>query len=329
MTIELCVEPRVTKTWEQFCDNGENDAFSIALDGYVNDAPKYSEELKKANFNHHEGVDRLATRSTTGQVYVAIKQGLFHAFKNISGEATATLCVNDPDQDVATSVWLLQNHQRFMGNRSEPLITRLVSVVDLLDTTGGLYPLDPELDIRKQIAWIFEPYIEFRKSGTLQMLNAQEMAALVEVVGSRISEYTLGRGKKIPLDCRYEVLHRSQTYFPWVMIREIGTEARAKLVRDGIHMFVSVSERKDGRWQYTVAKTSQFIGFPIYAVMGILNEAEGIAKGSTDKWGGAGTIGGSPRQNGSKFPPQKIAKIIDWLFTDTFEKEDWESIIGA
>lgn len=51
--------------------------FSIALDGYVNVGPRFDHEGPRVNFNHHEEVDRLATRATCGQVLMAIRQGLF------------------------------------------------------------------------------------------------------------------------------------------------------------------------------------------------------------------------------------------------------------
>lgn len=319
MAIELFVEPRVTKSWKRFCSDA--DCFAIALDGYVSDAPKFDAERKIANFNHHEKVDRLATRSTTGQVYVAIKQGLFQTFCNVSGEAVAKIYVNDPDQDVATSVWLLRNHQRVMGGKSEPLITRMVGVVDLLDTTGGLYPLDPKMDIRRELAWIFEPYVAFRKSGMLQKLNADEMASIIDVVGSRITEYTLGRGKKTALDCRYEVLARSEFGYPWAMIREIGLDARAKLVSDGIDAFISMTPRGVGRWTYTVAKASQFIPLEIDKVFFFLNQAEGISQDASDKWGGGETIGGSPRASGSTLSPANVVKILEWHCEKPFDRK--------
>lgn len=303
--IKLVVKPRVTESWEDFC--ASSPPFSIALDGYVADAPKFDRNGPRANFNHHEGVSRLATRSTTGQVFVAIKQGLFETFQK-DGEPFAIAHVNDPDQDVASSVWLLKNCQRVMKDKSEPLITRFIGVVDLLDTTGGLYPLDPELDIRKELAWIFEPYMEFRKSGTLQKLNAQEMSALIEVVCGRISEYSFGRGKRVALDTRYEKIYSGNG---WVMIKEIGMEARARLAADGINAFISVQERGDGNWNYTIATRSEFIRFPVIPILLQLNAAEGLGGGLAAGWGGGNTIGGSPREGGSKLAPREVADLVE------------------
>jgi hypothetical protein len=117
--MQLHVEPRQIVTWREFLKEAPD--YSIALDGYVEGPPHFMSRgdsaYKKgqmgphANFNHHEGVDRLATRSTCEQVYVAIKQGFMDAFKP-NGKVDGHIYVNDPDQDTCLAVWLLQNHER-------------------------------------------------------------------------------------------------------------------------------------------------------------------------------------------------------------------------
>ena len=77
--MKLIVEPRIVKTWQSFIV--EAPKYSIALDGYVKGKPMYDPSGPFANFNHHEEVDRLATRSTCGQVYVAVRQGLMDAYR--------------------------------------------------------------------------------------------------------------------------------------------------------------------------------------------------------------------------------------------------------
>ncbi len=71
LCMKLIVEPRVTKTRDQFLK--ENPTHSIALDGYVFGAPQWNMYSKHFNFNHHEDVNRLMTRCTAEQVLMAIK----------------------------------------------------------------------------------------------------------------------------------------------------------------------------------------------------------------------------------------------------------------
>ena len=79
MAIELFVEPRKTITWDEF--KMQKPHFSIALDGFVSDSTKRDPHGLYANFDHHSGVDRLATRSTSEQVHMEINMGLFNAFR--------------------------------------------------------------------------------------------------------------------------------------------------------------------------------------------------------------------------------------------------------
>jgi len=95
--IEFIAKPREVVSWIEFCST--HPRFSIALDGYVPEGPIYQPPEKggpRRNFNHHEGVDRLATRSTCAQVYVAIKMGLFECFRE-RGFPHASVYFNDCD----------------------------------------------------------------------------------------------------------------------------------------------------------------------------------------------------------------------------------------
>lgn len=102
------------------------------------------------NFNHHQDVDRLATRSTSGQVLVAIKQGLIDVMRQ-DGTPRFNVYVNDPDQDSSLAVWLLANHERISGLKSEPLINKLILAEDLIDTTAGAYPLNPNSTLMRKL----------------------------------------------------------------------------------------------------------------------------------------------------------------------------------
>lgn len=101
MAIKLVMRPDQSPiSWEEFCKKSE--PFSIALDGYVNQGPRFQKDGPRANFNHHEEVDRLATRATCGQIIVAIRQGLFECFRNSNGPEVNAYA-NDCDEDVCLS----------------------------------------------------------------------------------------------------------------------------------------------------------------------------------------------------------------------------------
>ncbi|MBI4141981.1 hypothetical protein HY484_03595 [Candidatus Woesearchaeota archaeon] len=305
MSIATIVEPRVTKTWEQFCQSASQ--FSIALDGYVAGPPKYDAKGPFLNLNHHEGVDRLSTRSTSGQVWIYIKQGLFERFRR-NGHPTANLFLNDPDQDGSLARWLLVNHERIEGEKSEPLINRLIFAEDALDTTVGAYPFPINSSLMREIAWIMAPYTDTLQN--LSRMGAQEMLNVIDAVGQRISDYSIGRGQQLEPDARLEVLHQGDG---WAMIKEIGPYARTKLFNKGLYSFIAYRGKKeDGVHHiYAYGKRSQFDeGLPPYPeLFEELNQRENIANDNPDRWGGSTNTSGSPRISGSKFNPGQLAAV--------------------
>lgn len=301
--IELHVHPRVTKTWDAF--RAENPPYSIALDGYVDDMPRFDPTGPWANFDHHAGVDRLATRSTCLQVFMALTLGFLDAYRR-EGEVCAHLYVNDPDQDTCLAVWLLRNPGPLTGLRVQMPIARLLFAEDVLDCTGGAYPMDPERRIMREQAWVFEPYFDARAGGQLHRMDAPTMKALIDEVGERITAYVEGRGEEITLDTRYETIGGGPG---WQMIVEHGPHARTALFAQGVRAFVSARENGDGTWTYSIGRMSPFVRFPLRELYATLNAAEGRGEGSG--WGGSNTIGGSPRERGSRLPPAEVERLVN------------------
>ena len=301
--INLYVRPRVVINPDEFVQD-KYPGYSIGIDGFVKGAPffKKTQLGPKANFNHHEDVDRLATRSTCAQIHIAIKQGFFDSF-HINGDETVNMFVNDCDQDVCLSVWLVNNHDRIDGKKSEPLITRLVNVTDLLDTTAGAYPIAPETNLRRELGWIYEPFSNARIDGRIPHMKESEMKSILESVCYRINQYSLGKGQKIKLDTRYNVIGEGPR---WQMIEEIGFDARSALFSKGYKAFIAKRDRGNGRYDYSYGKISSFINIPLFAWYDRLNKIEGIDKNSDDCHGGSDTIGGSPREAGSGIIPKDM-----------------------
>ena len=81
MSVVLHMEPRQEPlTWRRFCQVTQQ--YSIAQDGDVAAEPLFQPEGPRLNLNHHEKVDRLATRSSCAQALIAIRQGLFLTFRD-------------------------------------------------------------------------------------------------------------------------------------------------------------------------------------------------------------------------------------------------------
>ena len=81
MNIITHIEPKIPPlSWDDFVKTYPEN--SIALDGFVTGPTHFFKNEKGvwANFNHHEGVDRLSTRATCAQTLLAIRQGLIKSF---------------------------------------------------------------------------------------------------------------------------------------------------------------------------------------------------------------------------------------------------------
>ena len=296
--MKLQILPRVVTTWEEFLHT--HLVRSIALDGYVKGGPRFNRAGTHVNFNHHEDVNRLATRCTASQVSMAVKGGLLGVFT----PENTTVWVNDCDRDVCLSLWLLRNPERIMGTHSEPLISRLVFNTDMMDTCAGAYPIDPGNRIMQEMAWVFAPYTNAQRN--VPHLNAAEMEAIIDDVCHRITLYASGQGQLQKPDVRYGVLGGGKN---WKLVEEIGSDARTQMRAEGICAFVSYRGEENGRYIYSIGNLSPYGGFDLPLLYKKLNQVEHLT--GNDVWGGSDNCGGSPRKRGSSLCPRDLSKLIE------------------
>lgn len=299
-----------------------HEPYSIALDGYVTGGPKLrrgDDGLAKkypgphANFNHHEDCDRLATRATCAQTLMAIRQGLFTLFRDDKGPRL-NVYVNDCDEDVCTS-WFLLKHHHLVQSTMNPMLNRLVAMEDALDSTAGAYPFPADLPTLSELNWVFEPYRDFRGNGGLSLRKPLQFANVIELVEHRIMAHITGAGKSVTLDTRYERIGGGDG---WTMVQERGANARTGMFADGITAYVSVRDRKDGKFTYTVGKMSPFVPFNVELVLKRLNDAEFKKRNQLDPkvshlsefWGGSDSVGGSPRVGGSVLTSDEVEEVV-------------------
>lgn len=303
MSLNLIVKPEIgSMSWDEFCNTSPS--YSVSLDGFVSAGPCFNEDKIMVNFNHHDFVDRLATRATCAQVLMAIRQGMFLKFRDEYGPRL-NVYTNDCDEDVCTSWFLLKHHHMVHGTMN-PMINKLVAMEDALDSTAGAYPFPADLPALQELAWVFEPYRHFRLSGGLEKRSAPAFTSIIHDVEHRIMQHVTGHGDSIPLDTRYDVIGGGSG---WVMVREIGAHARTGMFGDGIKAYVSVRDRADGKWTYTLGKLSPFVPFDLLKLTAKFNELDGAVT-KLDRWGGGNNIMGSPRVGGSLFNPEALASVI-------------------
>lgn len=305
MAIKLFVEPRKVYSWNEFI--GVKPPFSIGLDGIIDSPTIRQPSGPYANFDHHSGVDRMATRTTSEQVALEINMGLFRTFSD-RGIPTANIFVNDADEDTSLAVWLLQNHS-LVERHGNPPINRLVFCEGMLDCTAGAYPFG-DMGIRRKMAHIFQPYSEARYAGKLTDLDGPTMKNLIEKVGERITEYVSNGGTELELRGYYKKIGGGRS---WIMVQETGPASRMAMFNDGIDAFVALVSEKDGKYVYSIGKRSVWCPFNLPLIYDALNSLEKDIVKDRNRWGGSDTIGGSPRETGSQLAPQKLETIINQI----------------
>lgn len=301
--IELRVKPGPAVTHAEFLRT--HPPYSIALDGYVHGAPflDVRNDGPRRNFNHHEAVDRSCTIATCEQARRAVLLGLYDLFRDASGRR-ATLWVNDCDQDVCLATWILMNPDR----AAEPLVRQLTQIEDLLDSSSGVFPMPHERDLLGEVRWVFDPYTRVRAQ--LTGTGAAQLRAVIDDVHLRIDRFVAGRADVVALadsdTCRYI---GGGSLWPLVEVKH--PDARTRMVADGVRAAVELTACVDGRYTYTLWRRSEYIAwFPIPEILAALNVAEGHAPYAIGGWGGAATVGGSPRGRGSKLTPAEVEAVV-------------------
>jgi hypothetical protein len=311
--INLHVKPRHVYRFDEFIE--QSPAYSVGLDGTVY-GPSCKDKIGlHLNVNHHEEVDRFATRSTAQQIFLLSKLGRFREFPG-SNDLQMHFHVNDPDEDVCLAVWLLKNQDKIEDPWLKDKIEILVRTAELLDATAGAFPFDPDSEIMRKISWIFEPYNEARKASKISEMKGEDMASLIEKVGERITEYVYGEGEKKQLQMHYETVDQGQGWSLLQETRDTGSAGRIGFFNHGGRAFCSYREvNVDGgekRYAYSLCRFSPYItGFPLDEFYYLLNRVEGSEHSANDSWGGGDSTGGSPRKSLSKLAPQQFKSIID------------------
>ena len=305
--IILHAEPGVVMSWEDF--KVEKPPFSIALDGYVMGQTKYCSSGPFANFNHHEAVDRLATRSTCMQIFFSIILGFFDSFRK-DGRRFAHVYVNDADQDVCLSYWLLTHPDEASSIKWEDPLSKFIVFEDFIDASAGAFPYDdlnePDSLLKRQ-AWVFEPYTTARSKRLLHSMTGPDLIQLIETISDRITQFADSEGQSIDIDTHPEIIGGGPG---WKMIIETSIYARSTIYASGTSAFVGMRTRNDGNFTYVLGKMSPYVPFPLEKIYDTLNRVENLDS-AHNAWGGSDIIGGSPRKTGSCLPSHELEKIIN------------------
>jgi hypothetical protein len=271
---------------------------AIALDGYVDSPPRWDVAGPWGNLDHHAGVERLATPATCQQVALAIRAGLWDWMPG----RRATVHLNDCDADASLSVWLL----RHPGLVADPSVDALVRAEGCLDASGGCGAECVGPDLLEILAWVFEPYHQWRHDPWVDTGDEAQLA-VVEAVGERLDLFAGGLAGRSSTASSYDVLHHTAHV---VAVEERGAYARSGLQRDGWRCFVS-SRFHGGRVVLSVGCTDPNVPVDLHEVWRDLNLAEGLDPDRGDRWGGSDLIGGSPRRAGTRLSVEEVCEVVE------------------
>jgi hypothetical protein len=294
---DLVVHPRETIAFDTF-DASPGPA--VALDGFVAGPTRFTSG--HANFNHHEDVDRFATRATCEQVALAVRMRL-----PLLADPQLSVHVNDPDPDVCFAVWLLE-HPALVDH---PAIERLCTLEGAVDASGGTcLPGSPD-DV-DTLAWVVDPWAAWRTEGAPD----GEMAAVIRAVGGRLDAVAEGRPGRVDLTDSYEVV--AATGDVWALV-ERHPLARARAAADGVRVYLAVrpGPTPDTR-TVSLGRVSPFVPADLPGCYAALNAAEPdghLAGDPLDCWGGSDLVGGSPRRSGTALPVAELVGIVADLTT--------------
>lgn len=301
MAVELHIKPEVAPiTWREFLTYPMG---SIALDGYVAGCTQFDAASRHLNVDHHDSIiPRVVLGSTAQQVDRLIQYGgLCEAFA-VDGKFTADVYVNDCDEDVCAA-WYLLNHISALPDNWR--LNRFLNVAGTLDVTGGIIASHGSDDLLEQLAWVFEPYAQFRLSGDTAHKDPKQYRTVIDEVEARIIQHIADRGKKVPLDMRYSVIGGGEG---WSMVEAVGANAKIGMYRAGIRAYVMHQALQNGKHRYTIGKMTEGTPFAVGSIMELLNAAEQC---SDDRWGGSSMVGGSPRVGHSRLSPVQVQAIIN------------------
>lgn len=235
----------------------------------------------------------------------------FSAFYDLfrkGGERTAQLYVNDCDQDVCLSTWILMNPDRAV----EPLVRTISQINDLLDMSAGLFPMPHGRALLGQVRWVFDPYQRARPN--LVGMTSETMREVIRDVHHRLDQFVIGRAETLGL---FGSLTRIGGGAGWVLAEVSHQSARMQLAASGVSAAVELFGRTGDRYLYALWRRSEYVvGFPLRRILGALNLAEGFQLDDPSGWGGSDNVGGSPRGRGSALPPKDVERIVNGVIAE-------------
>jgi hypothetical protein len=257
---------------------------SIFVDGSYA-GPLIDNKRKIYSFDHHSNCIRHATKSSTKQVYEAIKLGF-----DPSG---FTVYVNDVDADSVASTYMLLN-----GIDGVP--QEVIDVIDVVDCHGPSYPISGALQPYFEL--VYYEVMSYARDSKFDKNNPEDMLEKSLQLFDDMVKGKIIRRQKNDNSKRIKVTHQSDKF---VMVESKNFVFNQAYQHKNVAV-VYTPVLSNGTRSYTIGKKSEFVDFDIELAIKKLNDVE-------PGWGGGSTIGGAPRHEDgrrSMLTPNQVFDII-------------------
>ena len=294
---------KINFVFGQVIDFANLPANSIALDGAVQ-GPQIDAVSRKFSFDHHTGCTRLVTLASCQQVATALRLGL------VVDDETQVF-VNDLDADTSLSVWLLANPDRV----NEERVKEIVEKVGLTDAHGPIFTAHPL----------------HREIGPAYGSKEPQTVAMLETFLVKITQYANGEWQAPP--ARPERPSKGYAWSPKLGWQAVETKTGFDDVyNQGFLAGFLFAEAPNGTLMYTVAKRSDLVSLSlgpgavkrpptslddyrkdtILGQLALLELETNSEQSHAANWGGASSIGGSPRNpdgSQSQLTPEQVLEV--------------------
>ncbi len=308
--IELRVPAQRFENWQQFISAVPE--YSVGLE-VIDDTPGHRGHY--VHFDHHAGVVREATMSAAMQAYIAVRQGRLME-RWLQKRRPIPVYVWNADQDVCLACFILEYHQ-LLESKGSPVLRQVVQFNNKIAVCGGLYPVDLKEIVENHFTWVFEPYLEQRRTGKTSGDGAL-VARTIRLVCDRLLALLEGNGGTTPIVAHPEVLYESP--YNYVIADEKGDpNSRLVLAAQGYTNFISlVAQRPNGRYTYSVIRGSPYDD-DVFEVPKLLEAFQAAEDPPNVKvWGGSNMAAGSDSELGSGLHWTQLRDIAEPLVREAF-----------
>ena len=281
---------------------------TIYLDGAAQGEPFVDAERDVYNLDHHEGCVRAFTLATCEQAMVLLRRGLDLRRRDF------TVHANGVDLDTVLAIWVLLNHLR-LGAADAPVRARILPLLRLegnIDALGfgceDLCALPPALHAETRRA--LDGLLERERAAKAGGFGRDPLAFVAAQLRAIDRIAYAGEVPLAPLEI--EELARAELSGLGVAVvcRADGGvyEVERELRRLHGERLALVVLQKDAT-TYSLRAASPAAAARLERIYAWLNHADPASGGcrAENRWGGAGEIGGSPRQRGTRLAPAEIA----------------------